>query len=56
MHNTTSHSSFHHSLLATAILLASMPAYEEIYPHGIVHKVWPMELVPGESDDTRPTG
>ena len=36
-------------------LLASMPAYEEIYPHGIVHKVWPMELVPGESDDTRPT-
>lgn len=32
-------------------LLASMPAYAEIYPQGLVQRVWPMELVPGESDD-----
>ncbi len=31
-------------------LLASMPAYADIYPFGIVRKVWPIELVPGESD------
>jgi len=31
-------------------LLASMPAYAEIYPQGIVHRIWPLELVPGESD------
>ena len=31
-------------------LLASMPAYAETYPQGIVHKIWPLELVPGESD------
>jgi DNA-binding LacI/PurR family transcriptional regulator len=31
-------------------LLASMPAYADIYPMGIVRKVWPIELVPGESD------
>ena len=31
-------------------LLASMPAYAEIYPTGIVRKVWPTELVEGESD------
>jgi hypothetical protein len=31
-------------------LLASMPAYAHIYPQGIVNKIWPMELVPGESD------
>jgi len=31
-------------------LLASMPPYADIYPQGIVHRVWPMELVPGESD------
>lgn len=31
-------------------LLASMPAYAEIYPQGLVQRVWPMELVPGESD------
>ena len=31
-------------------LLASMPAYAETYPQGIVHRIWPMELVPGESD------
>lgn len=32
-------------------LLASMPAYAEIYPQGIVHRLWPMELVPAESDE-----
>ena len=31
-------------------LLASMPAYSEIYPQGLVQRIWPMELVPGESD------
>jgi DNA-binding LacI/PurR family transcriptional regulator len=31
-------------------LLASMPAYSHIYPQGIVNKIWPMELVAGESD------
>ncbi len=31
-------------------LLAAMPGYAETYPHGIVNKVWPMELVAGESD------
>jgi DNA-binding LacI/PurR family transcriptional regulator len=31
-------------------LLAAMPAYAHVYPHGIVNKIWPMELVPGESD------
>jgi len=31
-------------------LLASMPAYADIYPMGIVRKVWPTELVEGESD------
>lgn len=31
-------------------LLAVMPAFAEAYPHGIVNKLWPMELVPGESD------
>jgi DNA-binding LacI/PurR family transcriptional regulator len=35
-------------------LLASMPAYAEAYPQGIVHKVWPMELLPGESDGFAP--
>jgi DNA-binding LacI/PurR family transcriptional regulator len=34
-------------------LLASMPAYAEIYPQGIVHKIWPLELVAGESDALR---
>jgi DNA-binding LacI/PurR family transcriptional regulator len=33
-------------------LLASMPAYAETYPHGVVNKIWPMELVPGESDQS----
>lgn len=39
--------------LGTALgesLLAAMPPYADIYPQGIVHRVWPMELVPGESD------
>lgn len=31
-------------------LLAAMPAYSHIYPHGVVNRIWPMELVPGESD------
>lgn len=31
-------------------LLASMPAYAEIYPQGIVNKIWPMQLVEGDSD------
>ncbi|MBK8085508.1 MAG: LacI family DNA-binding transcriptional regulator [Devosia sp.] len=31
-------------------LLASMPAYAEVYPQGIVHRVWPMELIEGGSD------
>jgi DNA-binding LacI/PurR family transcriptional regulator len=34
-------------------LLAAMPAYSHIYPQGIVNKLWPMELVAGESDATR---
>ena len=32
-------------------LLASMPAYADIYPQGLVRRIWPLELVPGESDD-----
>jgi DNA-binding LacI/PurR family transcriptional regulator len=32
-------------------LLATLPAYQGVYPAGIVQKVWPLELVPGESDD-----
>jgi DNA-binding LacI/PurR family transcriptional regulator len=32
-------------------LLASMPAYADIYPQGIVRRVWPMELVEGDSDN-----
>ena len=31
-------------------LLASMPNYAEIYPMGTVRKIWPTELVVGESD------
>ena len=34
-------------------LLASMPKYAEIYPTGTVRKVWPAELVEGESDAFR---
>lgn len=31
-------------------LLASMPQYADTYPQGVTHRVWPLELVPGESD------
>ncbi len=31
-------------------LLATMPAYKDQYPLGVVQRIWPMELVPGESD------
>jgi DNA-binding LacI/PurR family transcriptional regulator len=31
-------------------LLATMPAYAESYPEGARNKIWPLELVPGESD------
>lgn len=31
-------------------LLAAMPAFAEVYPQGMVNKLWPMELVQGESD------
>ena len=35
-------------------LLATMPDYARHYPQGITRKVWPMELVPGESDGFSP--
>jgi DNA-binding LacI/PurR family transcriptional regulator len=31
-------------------LLATMPAYAESYPEGARNTIWPLELVPGESD------
>jgi DNA-binding LacI/PurR family transcriptional regulator len=31
-------------------LLATMPAYAEHYPRGARNTIWPLELVPGESD------
>lgn len=31
-------------------LLATMPAFADLYPLGITHKIWPMELVAGDSD------
>jgi DNA-binding LacI/PurR family transcriptional regulator len=31
-------------------LLATMPEYAKLYPQGVTRKVWPMELVEGESD------
>ncbi len=31
-------------------LLSSMPAYSEIYLSGARNRIWPLELVPGESD------
>lgn len=34
-------------------LLASMPAYADVYPQGLVQRVWPMQLAPGESDDPK---
>jgi DNA-binding LacI/PurR family transcriptional regulator len=34
-------------------LLATMPAYSHFYPDGARSKIWPLELVPGESDAFR---
>jgi DNA-binding LacI/PurR family transcriptional regulator len=31
-------------------LLANMPAYSHFYPKSIPDRIWPLELVPGESD------
>jgi DNA-binding LacI/PurR family transcriptional regulator len=31
-------------------LLAIMPEYARLYPQGVTRKIWPMELVEGESD------
>ncbi len=31
-------------------LLAIMPAYQQLYPTGPVRRIWPLELVAGESD------
>jgi len=31
-------------------LLATMPAYRDLYPVGLVQEIWPMTLVAGESD------
>ena len=47
--------SFHTSLRDLGIalaesLLATMPAFQEIYPQGKVRRLWPQRLVPGESD------
>jgi DNA-binding LacI/PurR family transcriptional regulator len=39
--------------LGTALaeaLLATMPDYASIYPQGVTQRIWPMQLVPGESD------
>lgn len=35
-------------------LLATMPEYAETYPQSATHKLWPMELVEGESDKITP--
>ncbi|HVY21140.1 MAG TPA: LacI family DNA-binding transcriptional regulator [Bauldia sp.] len=35
-------------------LLATMPAFAAVYPQGVVQKIWPLELVPGESDAQQP--
>jgi DNA-binding LacI/PurR family transcriptional regulator len=32
-------------------LLATLPAFSSVYPLGTVQKIWPLQLVPGESDD-----
>jgi len=32
-------------------LLAALPAFRKAYPLGTVQKIWPLQLVPGESDD-----
>jgi len=34
-------------------LLALLPTFQQVYPLGIVQKIWPLELVPGESDAFR---
>jgi DNA-binding LacI/PurR family transcriptional regulator len=34
-------------------LLATLPAFNGLYPSEIAHKIWPLELVPGESDAFR---
>ncbi len=34
-------------------LLATMPAFRDDHPVGLVQDIWPMELVPGESDPPR---
>jgi len=34
-------------------LLAALPAFRQVYPFGTVQKIWPLQLVPGESDDFR---
>lgn len=34
-------------------LLATMPAYQADYPQGTVRRLWPLELIEGESDDYR---
>jgi DNA-binding LacI/PurR family transcriptional regulator len=34
-------------------LLATMPAFAGAYPMGVTHKIWPLELVEGESDANR---
>jgi DNA-binding LacI/PurR family transcriptional regulator len=31
-------------------LLATMPDYASTYPQGITQRIWPMQLVPGDSD------
>lgn len=31
-------------------LLATMPAYQESYPYGVVRQLWPLTLIEGESD------
>jgi DNA-binding LacI/PurR family transcriptional regulator len=31
-------------------LLATMPAYADHYPQGARNRIWPLELIPGESD------
>ncbi len=47
--------SFHTSLRDLGVtlaesLLAAMPAYQQVYPHGEVRKLWRLHLVPGDSD------
>ena len=37
-------------------LLSTLPAFEAVYPLGTVQRIWPLELVPGESDEFRVKG